>query len=70
MSKWILIEVENQCINEPDTYNSYEEAFKEMESRYENLAEEGGEASISNFDASIQTDSSNVDWKIYGIECD
>ena len=27
MSKWILIEVENQNINEPDTYSSYIEAY-------------------------------------------
>ena len=27
MSKWILIEVENQSINEPDTYDSYIEAY-------------------------------------------
>ena len=30
MRKWVLIEVENQNINEPDTYNSYKEAYKEM----------------------------------------
>ena len=30
MSKWILIEVENQNINEPDTYDSYIEAYDEM----------------------------------------
>lgn len=57
MSKWILIEVENQNINEPDTYNSYIEAYDEMKSRYENLVEEGDEASIDEYDASIQTDS-------------
>ena len=30
MSKWILIEVENQNINEPDTYDSYIEAYDDM----------------------------------------
>ncbi len=70
MSKWILIEVENQNINEPDTYNSYTEAYATMKSRYENLVEEGDSASISEFDANIQTDSYNIDWKIYEVVCD
>lgn len=69
MSKWILIEVENQNINEPDTYDSYIEAFDEMKSRYENLVEKEDRASINEVDASIQTDSYNVDWKIYEVEC-
>lgn len=30
MNKYILIEVENQNINEPDTYDSYQEAFHKM----------------------------------------
>lgn len=68
MSKWILIEVENQNINEPDTYVSYIEAYDEMKSRYENLVEEGDEASIDEYDANIQTDSCNIDWKIYEVE--
>lgn len=70
MKKWILFEVENQTINEPNTYNSYMEAFDEMKSRYENLIEEGDESSIDGFDASIQADSYNIDWKIYEVECD
>lgn len=68
MSKWILIEVENQSINEPDTYNSYIEAYDEMKGRYENLVEEGDKASIDEYDANIQTDSYNIDWKIYEVE--
>lgn len=70
MSKWILIEVENQNINEPDTYDSYIEAYDEMKSRYENLVEERDEASIDEYDANIQTDSYNIDWKIYEVACD
>ena len=70
MNKWILIEVENQNINELDTYSSYIEAYDEMKSRYENLVEEGDSASISEFDANIQTDSYNIDWKIYEVACD
>ena len=68
--KWILIEVVNQNINEPDTYNSYMEAYNEMKSRYEHLLEEGNEASISEYDASIQTDSYNIDWKIYEVRAE
>lgn len=68
MSKWILIEVENQNINEPDTYDSYIEAYDEMKGRYENLVEEGDESSIDEYDANIQTDSYNIDWKIYEVE--
>ena len=68
MSKWILIEVENQSINEPDTYDSYIEAYDEMKGRYENLVEEGNESSIDEYDADIQTDSYNIDWKIYEVE--
>jgi hypothetical protein len=70
MSKWILIEVENQNINEPDTYDSYVEAYDEMERRYENLAENGDEVSIDKYDASIQSDSCNIDWKIYEVKID
>ena len=68
--KWILIEVENQNISEPDTYNSYMEAYTEMKSRYEHLVEEGNEAFISEYDASIQTDSYNIDWKIYEVRAE
>lgn len=70
MNKWILIEVENQNINEPDTYDSYIEAYDEMKNRYENLVEEGDEASIDEYDANIQTDSYNIDWKIYEVEAE
>lgn len=70
MSKWVLIEVENQNINEPDTYNSYKEAYKEMKNRYGILVEDGDEASISSHNASIQTDAYNIDWKIYEVTCE
>lgn len=67
MSKWILIEVENQGISDPDTYETYEEAYTEMEKRYNELVEEDDEASIHSIYASIQTDSYNVDWRIYEV---
>lgn len=59
MNKWVLIEVENQNINEPDTCNSYVEAYNEMKNRYGNLVKD--EASIGTHNASIQTDSCNID---------
>lgn len=65
--KWVLIEVENQNINEPDTYNSYAEAYKEMKKRYGILVKDGEEASIGSHNASIQTDLYNIDWKIYEV---
>lgn len=68
MSKWILIEVENQNINEPDTYDSYIEAYDEMKRRYEEVVEIGDDVNIHEYDACIQTDSYNVDWKIYEVE--
>ena len=67
MSKWILIEVENQSINEPDAYDSYERAFDEMEKRYNYLLEDGDESNIHKDYASIQTDSLNIDWRIYKV---
>ena len=68
MSKWVLIEVENQNINKPDTYNSYKETYKEMKNRYGTLVNDGEEASIGAYNACIQTDSYNIDWKIYEVE--
>lgn len=70
MSKWVLIEVENQNINEPDTYGSYKEAYKEMKKRYEILVKDGEDASIGAYNAYIQTDVYNIDWKIYEVVCD
>lgn len=67
MRKWVLIEVENQNINEPDTYNSYAEAYNEMKKRYGNLVKDGDEASIGTYNASIQTNAYNIDWKIYEV---
>ena len=67
MSKWILIEVENQSIECPDTYDTYEEAYAEMERRYNNVREEEDEASIEDEYAFIQTDCYNVDWRIHEV---
>lgn len=68
MSKWILIEVDNQSINEPDTYNSYIEAYTEMENRYNDLKTDDAECNIHEDYASIQSDCNNIDWRIYEVE--
>lgn len=67
MSKWILIEVENQSIDDPDTYDTYDEAYTEMKRRYDNLVEPNDEAYIHTDYASIQTDTYNIDWRIYEV---
>ena len=67
MSKWILIEVENQSINEPDTYETYEDAYVEMKRRYEHIVEDDDEASIHSDYATIQTDYYNAEWRIYEV---
>lgn len=68
ISKWILIEVENQGISEPDIYDTYEEAYKEMKKRYEALMEDDDKTNITDFYADIQSDSYNVDWRIFEVK--
>ena len=40
-----------------------------MKNRYGTLVNDGDEASIGTHNASIQTDSYNIDWKIYEVNC-
>lgn len=68
ISKWILIEVENQGISEPDIYDTYEEAYKEMKKRYEAVMEDSDKTNITDFYADIQSDSYNVDWRIFEVK--
>ena len=68
ISKWILIEVENQGISEPDIYDTYEEAYKEMKRRYEAVMENSDKTNITDFYADIQSDSYNVDWRIFEVK--
>ena len=68
ISKWILIEVENQGISEPDIYDTYEEAYKEMKRRYEAAMEDSDKTNITDFYADIQSDSYNVDWRIFEVK--
>jgi hypothetical protein len=70
MSKFILIEVCNQEIYEPDVYNSYDEAYAEMERRFNKVSEEAEEndCSICKDYASVQTICDNFDWRIYEVK--
>ena len=68
ISKWILIEVENQGISEPDIYDTYEEAYKEMKRRYEATMEDSDKTNITDFYADIQSDLYNVDWRIFEVK--
>ena len=68
ISKWILIEVENQGISEPDIYDTYEEAYKEMKRRYEAVMKDSDKTNITDFYADIQSDSYNVDWRIFEVK--
>lgn len=68
VSKWILIEVEIQGISEPDIYDTYEEAYKEMKRRYEAVMEDDDKTNITDFYADIQSDSYNVHWRIFEVK--
>ena len=68
ISKWILIEVENQGISEPDIYDTYEEAYKETKRRYEAVMEDNDKTNITDFYADIQSDSYNVDLRIFKVK--
>ena len=68
VSKWILIEVEIQGISEPDIYDTYEEAYKEMKRRYEAVMEDDDKTNITDFYADIQSDSYKVDWRIFEVK--
>lgn len=68
MSKWILIEIENQEIGNPDAYNTYEEAYREMKERYETVMEDGDNTSIADFYADIQSDLYNINWHIFEVK--
>ena len=72
MSKWILIEVEDHTINEPDVYDTYEEAYAQMEERFNEINhdyDKEDEASISTDYAFVCYDSISIDWKIFEVKC-
>lgn len=68
MSKWILIYVEDNDILEPTTYDTYEEAYKEMEHEFNLTKDDDTDGNIHEYYASIQTDYNNWDWRIYEVK--
>ena len=69
MSKWILIQTENNDILEPTTYDSYEQAYEAMKNEYDILKENWHDGNIHSDYASIQSDYENWDWRIYEVKC-
>lgn len=69
MSKWVLIFAENNEIGKPDVYDTYEQAYKVMERRFNRLKEIDDEANIHADYASIQSDYDNFDWRIFEVKC-
>lgn len=69
MSKWILISVEDNDILMPETYDTYEQAYKSMEKEFNRLKDVGDDANIHKDYASIQSDYHNWDWRIYEVKC-
>ena len=75
MSKWVLIETEDNEILEPDTYNSYAVAYEEMEKRYREIYDKcwydgcnEDEARIHKDYAFIDYDSIRISWRIYKVK--
>ena len=68
MSKWILIHADNNSIELPDVFESYEEAYRQMKLEYDKIVEEGDDADIDVNYASIQTDYENFDWRIFEVK--
>lgn len=68
MSKWILIQSENNWIFHPTVFDTYEDAYSEMIAEYNRLYDEGDEGNIHEDYASIQSDFNNWDWRISEIK--
>lgn len=71
MSKWILIEVEDNTINEPDVYNTYDEAYAQMEQRFNEASRDSmkeSEAGIKEDYAFVSYDSVTIDWRIFEVK--
>lgn len=72
MSKWILIEVQDNTINEPDVYDTYNEAYAQMEKRFNEFNDDyykEDEASIEEDYAFVSYDSISIDWRIFKVSC-
>lgn len=68
MSKWILIHADNNSIELPDVFDSYDEAYREMKRQYDKIVEENDDANIDVNYASIQTNYENFDWRIFEVK--
>ena len=75
MNKWVLIETEDNEILEPDTYNTWTEAYTEMKKRYEEIFDQcfycgchEGEARIQHDYAFVDHDSIRIAWRIYEVK--
>lgn len=67
MNKWILIEVQDNEILEPDICSDYSEAYDKMEKRYKKLDDGESCNHIYPNEAYIQTDTTNISWKIFEV---
>lgn len=66
--KWILIQVINQDIDQPDVFDTREDAVAEMERRYYSVLEEEDEyARIYVNSAEIKKKRHDISWSVCGI---
>ena len=68
MSKWVLISVDNNDIEEPDVFDTYEQAYERMEIFYNALKDDCIDCNIHDDYASIQSDYCNWDWRIFEVK--
>jgi hypothetical protein len=68
MSKWILIFVEDNDISEPMTFDTYEEAYKEMEHEFNITRDIDDDSAIHEDYASVQGCCNSWDWRIYEVK--
>lgn len=66
-NKYILLNVIERNINDPQFFNNIEDAKKELKSQFENLADEmdEGELYSDGLNAYANIKGLNYDWKIY-----
>mgnify|MGYP000122923160 CR=1 FL=1 len=62
--KWIVISVTNNDIDDPNYFDSYEDAYDWMRMEYDHLIDDGNTAHIHKFYASIQTGCNSFAWRI------
>lgn len=65
--KWIVISVEDNDIQLPDYFSTYDKAYEYMKKQYNSIVEYGDTASIHDDYASVQTDCNTFAWRIIGV---